>query len=360
MKSNKLLSIIVPAYNMEAYLPKCLGSLVLPENSLEELLDVIVINDGSTDRTSEIAHEFERRYPGVFRVVDKSNGNYGSCINAALPIATGFYVKILDADDSVDPSSLAKLMSVLAFEKEQNSEASDLIVTDYDCIDATGKTIRHVSYRFPSGRNRTLGDATNGNERFSVHSIVYRISVLREVGFRQTEGISYTDTEWIVDPMSKVRHVRYFPVVVSKYLVERPGQTMEEITFASRFQQLADIGIGMAKRYEFHITDCVPEAKRYYTIQVLRVIQTIYDACLFKLDGRRVSCDIYGFDSRLREAHKMYALSGNIKFASHKFPVRYIAEWRRGGMRGRMSILFLQIYSRLKQLFTRCKCGDVK
>lgn len=92
----KILSIIVPSYNMEAYLPKCLGSLEVARELMEQL-EVFVVNDGSKDRTSEIAHEFEVRYPGVFRVIDKPNGNYGSCINAALPLCTGVFVKVLDA-----------------------------------------------------------------------------------------------------------------------------------------------------------------------------------------------------------------------------------------------------------------------
>lgn len=77
---DKILSIIVPSYNMEAYLPKCLGSLVIADEALLQKLDVIVVNDGSKDRTSEIAHGFETKYPGVFRVIDKPNGHYGSCI----------------------------------------------------------------------------------------------------------------------------------------------------------------------------------------------------------------------------------------------------------------------------------------
>ncbi len=63
---DKILSIIVPSYNMEAYLPKCLGSLVIGDRKLFEKLDVIVVNDGSKDRTSEIAHGFEAKYVGVF------------------------------------------------------------------------------------------------------------------------------------------------------------------------------------------------------------------------------------------------------------------------------------------------------
>lgn len=88
MLTEKTLSIIIPSYNMEAYLPQCLDSLLGPDVPVE-LLDIIVVNDGSRDRTSEIAHSYANRYPDSIRVIDKANGNYGSCINAALPTARG-------------------------------------------------------------------------------------------------------------------------------------------------------------------------------------------------------------------------------------------------------------------------------
>ena len=68
---DKLLSVIVPTYNMEAFLEGNLASLII--NHGMDRLEVLVINDGSSDRSSEIAHKFEHHYPNVFKVVDKSN-----------------------------------------------------------------------------------------------------------------------------------------------------------------------------------------------------------------------------------------------------------------------------------------------
>ena len=91
---DKILSIIVPSYNMEAFLDRSLSSLIVG-TPLMERLEVLVVNDGSKDRTSEIAHGYESRIPGTFRVIDKANGHYGSCVNAALAVAEGTYVKVL-------------------------------------------------------------------------------------------------------------------------------------------------------------------------------------------------------------------------------------------------------------------------
>lgn len=86
---------------MEKYLRRCLDSLIIDEDGMKQL-EVLVINDGSKDSSSQIAHEYQDKYPDTFRVIDKENGNYGSCINRGLKEATGKYVKVLDADDWFD------------------------------------------------------------------------------------------------------------------------------------------------------------------------------------------------------------------------------------------------------------------
>ena len=98
-----VLTVIVPAYDMERWLDGCLSSVAPRPGTSLPPYEVVVVNDGSRDRTSAIAHEWQRRYPNVFRVLDKVNGHYGSCVNAALPLAEGLYVKVLDADDAFDP-----------------------------------------------------------------------------------------------------------------------------------------------------------------------------------------------------------------------------------------------------------------
>lgn len=72
----KLLTIIIPTYNMQDYLCRCLDSLIVPDDMMKDL-EVLVINDGSKDRSSEIAHSYQDRFPVTFRVIDKENGNYG-------------------------------------------------------------------------------------------------------------------------------------------------------------------------------------------------------------------------------------------------------------------------------------------
>ena len=121
---DKLLTIIIPTYNMEMFLKRCLDSLLLDDMTLLGKLEVLIINDGSKDSSSKIAHNYSEQHPCVFKVIDKENGNYGSCINAGLKVATGKYVKILDADDWFDNNQFLIYVKVLT------SLDSDLVLTN--------------------------------------------------------------------------------------------------------------------------------------------------------------------------------------------------------------------------------------
>lgn len=98
MNIEKLLTIIIPTYNMQEYLHRCLDSLLVRADLMDRL-EVLVVNDGSKDNSSAIAHEYEAKYSQTIRVIDKENGNYGSCVNRGLVEAQGKYIKVLDADD---------------------------------------------------------------------------------------------------------------------------------------------------------------------------------------------------------------------------------------------------------------------
>lgn len=121
---NKLLTLIVPTYNMEQYLERCLSSLIIDKKQMS-LLQVLVINDGSKDRSSEIAHSFEKKYPNSFTVIDKENGNYGSCFNCGIELAIGKYVRLLDSDDWLNTDGLSDFLNKLKVID------TDVVVTKY-------------------------------------------------------------------------------------------------------------------------------------------------------------------------------------------------------------------------------------
>ena len=117
----KTLSIVIPTYNMSAYLCRCLDSVT--REDIPSSLELIVVNDGSTDNSLAIMQEYETKRPDIVKIINKTNGHYGSCVNAALKVATGKYFRILDADDWFDTNQL------IQFLKKTETIDVDLIIT---------------------------------------------------------------------------------------------------------------------------------------------------------------------------------------------------------------------------------------
>jgi glycosyltransferase involved in cell wall biosynthesis len=249
----KLLSIIIPTYNMASLLPRCLDSLAKSKKA--ELLDILVVNDGSKDNSSEVAHQYEAKYPNVVRVIDKPNGNYGSTINAALPVATGKYVKILDSDDWFDTDALDKFISEL-----QQKEA-DMVITHFTQLGPKGSrevvrynTMGREPYTY--GKVYDLDDVLkDGYIRFFLmHALTYRTDLLRGIGYRQTEGISYTDTEWACFPTFHAKSILFLDLNLYQYNLDREGQTMAPEVVIRSLPQIEKVTDSMLAYYQSHLS----------------------------------------------------------------------------------------------------------
>ena len=255
----KLLSIIVPAYNMEAYLAQCVES-VLRTPSLAAV-EIIIVNDGSKDKTLRIARQYAERYAETVRVVDKPNGNYGSTINAALPLAQGEYVKILDADDRFEGSRVAEMLAFL------RKTDADMVVTPF--IEVAGRRERRVEYNIYSRKVYKYGTTYDADKVFSdgvirffmMHGVCYRTEILRKMSYHQSEGVSYTDQEWVFYPLFRVNTIAFADIPLYRYNTSREGQTMDAKVQMRSLAQLVAVTEAMA-RYFISASRSVRSAQR--------------------------------------------------------------------------------------------------
>lgn len=206
---------------MEKYIGKCLDSLLIPEI---DQVEVLVVNDGSKDRSSEIAHSYANRFPNSIRVIDKENGNYGSCINVVLPQCTGRYVKILDADDTFDTTAFSEFVRLLSRMDD------DVIITNYITVDETGRKLAATKFNKSTITNKTERIKSHQTGEFNnwvqMHRLSYNKRIFERFNYIQTEGISYTDAQWATIPLAYCETVRFIDLGVYKYLTGREGQTM--------------------------------------------------------------------------------------------------------------------------------------
>lgn len=241
-----LLSIIVPTYNMEAYLDKCLTSLIIGEANSEQMqsIEVLVINDGSTDRSSEIAHRYEERYPDTFKVIDKENGHYGSCINVALPLAVGKYIKILDADDYMNTDLFCQYLKCL------NRLDVDLVFNNIDLVNRKNEKTGEWRLLLPERQVLAFEEICKCTQDFFVHTFTYRTSFLRNIGYYQTEGIYYSDNDWVAKPMTAVSSAFYIPLNIYIYNKDREWQSTSIEVMSKSLGSLKTIIFGLGELWD--------------------------------------------------------------------------------------------------------------
>lgn len=332
----KYLSIIIPSYNMEAYLAKAIESITTCAHLHE--IEVLVVNDGSKDGTSQIGHHYADLHPGNVFVIDKHNGNYGSCINEGLKVATGKYVKILDADDYLHTAHLDQVVEELA-----HTDA-DMLVTPFCKVDADGHTqfqrritlSPHADYQMDTIKN------TKAILGIWMHEIAYRRQMLIDMGYQQTVGISYTDMEWGFVPLLCVKTVRYIPTVLYYYLTGREGQTVDPLVHRKKYYEEIMVTRSMlqalCKKEEYHTT---PAVCHLLTLKIRGRLKIIY---------RQVLVVYQDFDNQelleltnwMKDHHPiLFASLMKMKLSKPLFPFPFIQWWYTGNRHMLSRLIFI-------------------
>jgi len=202
----KILSVVVPTYNMEKYLKQCLDSFI-DERVLGDI-EILVVNDGSKDKSAEVAEGYVKKYPKTFKLINKENGGHGSTINKGIEIATGKYFKVVDADDWVDTENFVGLV-----EKLRDLDV-DLVLNAFDEVHMEGDVVFNVN--------------TVNDKYFVMHKFTVKTSVLREAGVRLFEHCFYVDVQFCCFAYLNCKSEISFDDVVYKYRLGRSGQSVSK------------------------------------------------------------------------------------------------------------------------------------
>jgi glycosyltransferase involved in cell wall biosynthesis len=342
----KQLTLIIPTYNMEKYLRVCLDSLIIGED--QGNLEVLVINDGSKDTSSAIAHEYEEKYPETFRVIDKENGNYGSCINRGLKEATGRYVKILDADDYFENTALKSLMQKIP------TINTDLILTDNTIFGDNNISKKYYGFELPTD---SALDFANYCDKIKgciqMHNVTYKRDIFSRFHYHQTEGISYTDMEWIFAPMARVQTFIYFPIPLYKYLIGREGQTISPEQIKRSIGHGLILTNSMLSMYDEAIKDADPGIHDYLYFRMLREVKSLYRSYLAEVPGLQLE-NLSEFDKRLKaEQPELYIDSACFTMGPF-IRIHYVDYWRKHNYAPQPR-LFYSLHNNYMKLLFWCK-----
>ena len=215
----KILTVSIAAYNVENYIEKTLESLIIKE---ADSLEVLIVVDGSTDKTMKIAEEYQKKYPNLFKAIYKENGGYGSTINTGIKNATGKYFKQLDGDDWFDTENLNDLCLKL------REVDADIIYTPYiEYYEKNGNQIvknNKIEEKYDEKNfENAIAYASNS---LVMHSLMYRTKLLKENHIQLEEHCFYTDTEYAIYPLLFAKTIKIYSIPIYVYRIGREGQSM--------------------------------------------------------------------------------------------------------------------------------------
>lgn len=228
----KILSFIIPAYNCQQYLDKCITSLL--DNDIINELDIIIVNDGSADKTEEIAKKYCAMYPKSIRLISQQNKGHGGALNTGCAAAVGKYLKVIDADDWVETQNLSQFINLL------KACDSDVVLTHHYTINvSTNETKKWKSYPLQFGKSYSMAEIMSDWEGFSrsmtFHGITYNTAFYHQYGIQLSEHIFYEDHEYATIPCCYAKTITPFDMFIYDY---RIGDVQQSVSDANQLKRI--------------------------------------------------------------------------------------------------------------------------
>lgn len=262
----KVITIIVPSYNVEQYLDCTIDSLVKCENLKD--IQIIIVNDGSKDSTLKIAKKYSIKYPESILVIDKENGGHGSTINAGLSRAEGKYICVIDGDDWVDNKAFDDLIDKL------RSSDCDVAISGHYRNYMTDNIEKHLSYDEEADVTHNLKYLLDKFYQIPMTDTCYRTALLKNIDLKIQENTFYVDEEFCTIPYQKVEKVFFTGLSYYHYRLGNVNQSVSPMSMVN----LIDHRLRVFNRL-FHIycnANFDDSVKEYFTRRLLAIIKTTF------------------------------------------------------------------------------------
>lgn len=280
----KLLSIAVPCYNSEAYMGKCVESLLSGGADVE----ILIVDDGSTDKTGSIADEYEAKYPGIVKALHQENGGHGAAVNTGLSHASGLYFKVVDSDDWVKESAYGKILQTLRNAAGANP-VLDMLISNfvYEKEGAKKHKVMKYHHALPKDKMFTWDEVKHFHkgQYILMHSVIFRTKLLKECGLKLPEHTFYVDNLFVFEPLPYVKTMYYLDVNFYRYYIGREGQSVNEQIMISRIDQQIKVNKMMLDYLIQKKAEIYKQRKmRVYMVNYLEIITVISSILLIRAD----------------------------------------------------------------------------
>lgn len=241
-----------------------------------EDVEILIVNDGSKDRTAEIGKEYEEKYPGIVKLINKENGGHGDAVNAGLAHASGKYFKVVDSDDWVDRISLMKILNVLKNFEEEEQEV-DMLIANYVYEKVGMEHKKVIRYDNVLPENQILKWDEIGQfhigQYILMHSVIYRTDMLKLCQLTLPKHTFYVDNIYVYYPLPHVRTLYYMDVDFYRYFIGREDQSVNEKVMISRIDQQIFVTKTMIDMYELRRIQS--KKLRKYMLNYLAIMMTV-------------------------------------------------------------------------------------
>lgn len=295
----KILSIVIPAYNVEKYLKRCLFSIATVKPALLEKIEVLIINDGSTDSTPDIASKYCNKYSGIFYLYSKENGGHGSAVNTGIHYASGKYFKVLDGDDWFATKELQKFIELL--EKLD----VDVVASDYLCIkDGTSEILSRKSCTYDKSQYGKICYMSQGEIKkvIKMHSLVIKTEYLKNMPYKLDEHCFYVDAEYVTYPVLNIESVYYTRICPYMYRLGRNGQSMDIKNMQKNRVQHMRVYRSLVKFYKTNCNEETPlYTKNYIEKCIAQIVENQFQIYISLGLQKGIKEELENWDSKMKK-----------------------------------------------------------
>ena len=275
----KLLTVAIPCYNSQDYMEHAVETALVGGEDVE----IILVNDGSSDKTAEIADCLQNEHPTIVRAIHQENGGHGAAVNTGLANASGLYYKVLDSDDWFDRGAFLKILDVLRSFVEDGSGV-DMLLANYVYEKPSihkHKVIRYDGV-FPENQVFTWNDVKRFkiSQNILMHSVIYRTKMLRDCQLELPRHTFYVDNIFVYNPLPFVKKMYYVNADLYRYFIGRDDQSVNEKVMIGRIDQQIKVNKLMIDAYD--LTKIKNKKLRDYMVKYLTMMMTVSSVFLIK------------------------------------------------------------------------------
>ena len=279
----KILSIIIPSYNSQKFLDKGIPTFL--DSAVLDSLDIMIVNDGSTDATVSVAEKYCQMYPDSIRLISQPNKGHGGALNTGCAAAVGKYLRVVDADDWVETQNLAPFVEFL------RSCESDVVLNHYRTVDISNGEIKErrlpeEAFSKPMTLGHMMENRVNYEQLLALHAMTYRTDFYREKGIQLTEHVFYEDVEYTTIPSCFAKTISCVDLFLYEY---RIGDVQQSVSDASQLKRIGHVEKVLERliREYGRIQDQLEEGQRKYYCTKTRSLLLRYLTTVLLLEPDR-------------------------------------------------------------------------